>query len=149
MLRAFCRIGLLVACYFSLPLTFAAQSLPSRGDDIHTYSILGYDPATGDLGIAIASRVFNVSSFNGKAGVGVFSLQHSFLGQNLLTTVDGIRLNGESLSPADAISTPMTKDAGREWRHRRQGGVAGFTGPKRTHWTGDRQDRTSLLRATC
>lgn len=143
MLRAFCRIGLLVACCLGLPLTFAAQSLPGRDDDIHTYSILGYDPATGDVGIAIASRVFNVSSFYGKAGVGVFSLQHSFSGQNLLTAVDGVRLMEQGLSPADAIKTLMAKDAGREWRQMGavdvKGRVAGFTGPKCTYWSGDRQ----------
>ena len=146
MMRDFRRVAVLVAaCGLALPVTFGAQSLPGRDDDIHTYSILGFDPETGDVGIAIASRVFNVSSFYGKAGVGVVSLQHSFSGQNLLTAVDGVKLMEEGMSPEEAIKSLMSKDAGREWRQMGaidvKGRVAGFTGPKCTYWSGDRQGR--------
>lgn len=127
----------------ALTVTFSAQSLPGRDDDIHTYSILGYDAETGDVGIAIASRVFNVSSFYGKAGVGVVSLQHSFSGQNLMTAVEGVQLMEKGLAPAEALKALMDKDAGREWRQMgavdAKGRVAGFTGPKCTYWSGDRQ----------
>jgi uncharacterized Ntn-hydrolase superfamily protein len=127
----------------TLPVTFSAQSMLGGDDDIHTYSILGYDPATGDVGIAIASRVFNVSSFYGKAGVGVVSLQHSFSGQNLMTAVEGVELLEKGLAPADVIATLMGKDAGRDWRQMgvidATGRVAGFTGPRCTFWSGDRQ----------
>lgn len=147
MMRGVRCVGLwLVACALaSSSASFTAQSLPGRDDDIHTYSILGYDPETGDVGIAIASRVFNVSSFYGKAGVGVVSLQHSFSGQNLLTAVEGVRFMEQGLSPADAIKTLMAKDAGHEWRQMGavdvKGRVAGFTGPKCTYWSGDRQGK--------
>lgn len=142
----FWRVGLLLAaCSVVLSVPFAAQSLSGRDDDIHTYSILGYDPETGDVGIAIASRVFNVSSFYGKAGVGVVSLQHSFSGQNLMTAVEGVQLMEKGMSPDQAIESLMSKDAGREWRQMGavdvKGRVAGFTGPKCTFWSGDRQGR--------
>jgi uncharacterized Ntn-hydrolase superfamily protein len=144
MLRSDRRAVLVVIVIgLALTVTFSAQSLPGRDDDIHTYSILGYDPETGDVGIAIASRVFNVSSFYGKAGVGVFSLQHSFSGQNLMTAVEGVQLMEKGLAPAEAIKALMDKDAGREWRQMgavdAKGRVAGFTGPKCTYWSGDRQ----------
>ena len=134
---------LIVACLLALSMAFSAQSLPGRDDDIHTYSILGYDPQTGDVGIAIASRVFNVRSFYGKAGVGVVSLQHSFSGQNLMTAVEGVQLMEKGMAPADVIKTLMGKDAGRDWRQMgvidAKGRGAGFTGPKCTYWSGDRQ----------
>src|SRR5262249_36739319 len=143
LLRSWRAAWLIVLCGVALSVTFSAQSLPGRDDDIHTYSILGYDPETGDVGIAIASRVFNVSSFYGKAGVGVVSLQHSFSGQNLMTAVEGVALMEKGLAPADAIKTLMVKDAGREWRQMGavdvKGRVAGYTGPKCTYWSGDRQ----------
>jgi uncharacterized Ntn-hydrolase superfamily protein len=126
-----------------LGATFSAQGLGGRDDDIHTYSIIGYDPATGDVGIAIASRVFNVSSFYGKAGVGVVTLQHSFSGENLMTAPEGVKLLEKGLAPADVIKTLMAKDAGREWRQigviDTKGRVAAYTGPKCTYWSGDRQ----------
>ena len=90
MLRRVACLVVFVAVLGTLSIHFAAQGLPGRDDDVHTYSILGFDPETGDVGIAIASRVFNVSSFYGKAGVGVVSLQHSFSGQNLMTAVEGV-----------------------------------------------------------
>jgi uncharacterized Ntn-hydrolase superfamily protein len=143
LLRIWRALSLLALCGIAFSVTFSAQALPGRDDDIHTYSILGYDPETGDVGIAIASRVFNVSSFYGKAGVGVVSLQHSFSGQNLMTAVEGVALMERGLSPADAIKTLMDKDAGREWRQMGaidvKGRAAGYTGPKCTYWSGDRQ----------
>jgi uncharacterized Ntn-hydrolase superfamily protein len=132
-----------VSCGLALSVTYSAQSLLGPDDDIHTYSILGYDPATGDVGIAIASRVFNVSSFFGKAGVGVVSLQHSFSGKNLMTAVEGVELLEKGMAPGDVVKTLMGKDAGREWRQMgvldAKGRVAGYTGPQCTFWSGDRQ----------
>ena len=112
-------------------------------EPINTYSILGYDPKTGDVGIAIASRVFNVMSFYGKAGVGVVALQHSFAGQNLLTAVEGVQLMELGLSAADSIKMLMSKDAGRDFRQigavDSKGSVYGFTGSECTFYSGDHQ----------
>jgi uncharacterized Ntn-hydrolase superfamily protein len=110
---------------------------------ISTYSILGYDPQTGDVGIAIASRVFNVSSFFGKAGVGVVTLQHSFSGANLLTATEGVKLLEMGFAPAEVVRMLMSKDEGREFRQigviDAKGRVAAYTGPRCTLWSGDRQ----------
>ena len=50
-----------------------AQTLPPLPDPVATFSILGFDPATGEIGGAVQSRVFSVG--NGvlwaEAGVGV------------------------------------------------------------------------------
>lgn len=117
--------------------------IPPPDEEITTYSVLGYDPETGDVGIAIASRVFNVRSFYGKAGVGVVTLQHSFSGENLLTAVEGVELLEMGFEPAEAIRMLMSKDAGRDWRQigmvDARGNVMAFTGPDCTYWAGDRQ----------
>ncbi|HEV8177813.1 MAG TPA: DUF1028 domain-containing protein, partial [Gemmatimonadales bacterium] len=46
------------------PLTLSAQSptiAPSHGLKLaHTYSIVAYDPVTGDLGVAVQSKFPNV-----------------------------------------------------------------------------------------
>lgn len=145
MVRGYWRIGVIVACALVVPVPFGAQSPTGPDEDINTYSIVGFDPETGDVGIAIASRVFNVSSFYGKAGVGVVSLQHSFSGRNLLTAVEGVQLMEKGMSPEEAIKTLMSNDAGRDWRQMGavdvKGRVFGFTGPKCTLWSGDRQGR--------
>src|SRR5687767_15609999 len=57
-------------------LLFAARSLLAA-DPVATFSILGYDPATGEVGGAVQSRVFSVG--NGvlwaEADVGVVATQ--------------------------------------------------------------------------
>jgi uncharacterized Ntn-hydrolase superfamily protein len=132
-------------CFWSTRSS-AESSCPLGPDDlINTYSVLGYDPETKDVGIAIASRVFNVSSFYGKAGVGVIALQHSFSGQNLLTAVEGVELMEMGFSAADAIEMLMSKDAGKDFRQMgavdAKGRVAAFTGPECTYYSGDRQGK--------
>ncbi|MCI0658312.1 MAG: DUF1028 domain-containing protein, partial [Acidobacteria bacterium] len=55
--------------------------LPSRsalaGETVATFSIVGYDPATGDLGIAVESRFFAVGAVVpwASAGVGAIATQ--------------------------------------------------------------------------
>src|SRR5687767_10680617 len=54
-----------------------AHSPTQRGDTVATFSILAYDPATGEVGGAVQSRVFSVG--NGvlwaEAGVGAVATQ--------------------------------------------------------------------------
>ena len=139
-------LTLLGLSLFAAPSFAAVQnSSPASEPDelITTYSIVGYDPETGDVGIAIASRVFNVMSFYGKAGVGVIAMQHSFAGQNLTTAVEGVQLMELGFSAADTLKMLMSKDAGRDFRQMgavdAKGGVAAFTGPECTFYSGDRQ----------
>ena len=91
-----------------LVLVFVLASLASiplfaqAPDPIATFSILGFDPATGEVGGAVQSRVFSVG--NGvlwaEAGVGVVATQ---------AVVDvsygprGIELLREGLSPKAAV----------------------------------------------
>ena len=67
-------VVIVVLCVGRLWRVGAQQPLP---DPVATFSILGYDPATGEIGGAVQSRVFSVG--NGvlwaEAGVGVVATQ--------------------------------------------------------------------------
>ncbi len=116
---------------------------------VATFSILGYDPATGEVGGAVQSRVFSVG--NGvlwaEAGVGVaatqaivdvsYGPQAIALLRHGLTPVEVVKKVWES--DPDPRPTDWTK-FGRQFAViDAQGNVAAYTGPKATEWAGDRQ----------
>ena len=55
----------------------AAQQYKSDSPFAHTYSIVAYDPVTGDMGVAVQSHWFSVGAVVswGEAGVGVVATQ--------------------------------------------------------------------------
>src|SRR5262245_26776235 len=59
------------------PFVPALASSLTRDDTVATFSILAYDPSTGELGGAVQSRVFSVGNgvLWGEAGVGVVATQ--------------------------------------------------------------------------
>lgn len=126
----------------------AAQTMP---DPVATFSILGFDPATGEVGGAVQSRVFSVG--NGvlwaEAGVGAVATQ---------AIVDvgygpkGIALLRAGLKPDaiikaiwDSDPDPDPKNWTKEGRQfaviTAQGETAVYTGPKATAWAGHLQGK--------
>ncbi|HEY4217861.1 MAG TPA: DUF1028 domain-containing protein [Gemmatimonadaceae bacterium] len=113
-----------------------------------TFSILAYDPATGEIGAAVQSRVFSVG--NGvlwaEAGVGAVATQ---------AVVDvgygprAIALLREGVSPEQTVKAiwGTDPDTAADWpKDGRQfaaidakGNVYAYTGPKATSWAGDKQ----------
>jgi hypothetical protein len=72
------RFKLACAAIALSPLVLSAQRVPSMAiEPPGTFSILGYDPVTGEVGGAVQSKVFAVG--NGvlwaEAGVGVVATQ--------------------------------------------------------------------------
>ena len=74
--------GLLVLILvLSCPTLVPGQGAPARadasGEPVATFSIVGYDPETGEAGVAVQSRVFSVGNgvIWGEAGVGVVATQ--------------------------------------------------------------------------
>jgi uncharacterized Ntn-hydrolase superfamily protein len=113
-----------------------------------TFSILGYDPDTGELGAAVQSRVFSVGNgvLWGEAEVGMVATQ---------AIVDvgygpkAVELLGKGLAPAEIIKTIWDADpdpgyrgqpwpkAGRQFAVMNAKGVySAFTGDKATPWAG-------------
>ena len=98
-------VVLIVALAFTLPLLSSAQQRTANGpyDPPGTFSILGFDPETGEVGGAVQSRVFSVG--NGvlwaEANVGAVATQ---------ATVDvsygpqGLALLKQNMAPADIIT---------------------------------------------
>ncbi|WP_337169640.1 DUF1028 domain-containing protein [Gemmatimonas aurantiaca] len=118
---------------------------------VATFSILGFDPATGEVGGAVQSRVFSVG--NGvlwaEAGVGAAATQAivdvSYGPQALTLLRQGMR-------PADVVRQIWERDPDprpADWTKQgrqfavidAQGNVAAFTGPKATEWAGDKQGK--------
>jgi uncharacterized Ntn-hydrolase superfamily protein len=128
-----------------------AETVEPFPPPVATYSILGYDPATGEIGGAVQSRVFSVG--NGvlwaEAEVGIVATQ---------AVVDvsygprGLELLRAGVSPASAIQALIDSDPDprpADWsKQGRQlailsaaGEHAAHTGPKATEWAGSRAGR--------
>ena len=126
-----------------------AQNPPGRSPDpVATFSILGFDPATGEIGGAVQSRVFSVGNgvLWGEADVGMAATQAivdvSYGPKALALLRTGLR--PDAIVKAIWDSDPDPGLNGRDWtKQGRQfavmdakGNYAAFTGPKATPWAG-------------
>ncbi|MCZ8204250.1 DUF1028 domain-containing protein [Gemmatimonas sp.] len=122
---------------------------PAPWPPVATFSILGYDPTTGEVGGAVQSRVFSVGNgvLWGEADVGVVATQAIVdvsYGPQALSLLRG------GAKPADVVKQVWERDPDprpENWtRQGRQfavidarGNVAAYTGPKASEWAGDKQ----------
>jgi uncharacterized Ntn-hydrolase superfamily protein len=141
-------LALVAARGFSLR---AAAQAPAPLWETGTFSILGYDPATGEVGGAVQSRVFSVG--NGvlwaDASVGVAATQ---------AIVDvgygprALELLHKGLTPAAIVKEIWEEDPdplpdnwtkqGRQFAVMNlKGEYAAFTGPKATEWAGHKSGK--------
>jgi uncharacterized Ntn-hydrolase superfamily protein len=104
-----------------------------------TFSIVACDPASGDLGVAVASKFPAVGAVVpwARAGVGVVATQSS---ANTDFGPDGLRLMGGGLPAASALDAVLESDDDREERQvgfvDPTGGAASFTGANCMDWAG-------------
>jgi uncharacterized Ntn-hydrolase superfamily protein len=116
-----------------LTLSVSAQTYLSNSPLAHTYSIVAFDPATGDMGVAVHSHWFSVGSIVtwGEAGVGVVATQ-SFV--NPAFGPDGLALLKSGKTPQEALDELIKNDEGRDVRQLAildsKGRVATWTGKK-------------------
>jgi uncharacterized Ntn-hydrolase superfamily protein len=107
----------------------------------HTYSIVAYDSATGDLGIAVQSKFPNVGGIVpwAKAGVGAVATQS--LG-NTAYGDDGLRLMGMGATAPEAMRIVMRSDQRPSQRQvgmvDAHGNAASWTGDSCFDWAGGR-----------
>ncbi|KPJ61312.1 MAG: hypothetical protein AMJ46_02830 [Latescibacteria bacterium DG_63] len=108
---------------------------------VATFSIVAFDPETGDLGAAVQSKFFAVGTVVpwAKAGIGAIATQ-AFA--NTTYGPGGLKLLAEGRSPQEVIDALTSSD---EERERRQVGVvdakgnaATFTGKECFAWAGGR-----------
>ena len=132
------------------PVSVAAAAQQPDPAGTGTFSILGYDPATGELGAAVQSRVFSVG--NGvlwaEAGVGIAATQAvvdvSYGPKALALLRAGLAPNAIITAILDSDSDPGY--AGQPWpKAGRQfavmdpkGNYAAHTGRQATTWAGNK-----------
>jgi uncharacterized Ntn-hydrolase superfamily protein len=98
-------------------LVFLALSstLNAVDPEVHTFSIVAFDPATGDLGVAVESKYFGVGSVVpwAKAGVGAVATQAR---AKVSFGPDGLRLLATGKSPRETLDELLAADPLREQR---------------------------------
>jgi uncharacterized Ntn-hydrolase superfamily protein len=115
---------------------------PSHGEKLaHTYSIVAYDSATGDLGVAVQSKFPNVGGIVpwGRAGVGAVATQS--LG-NTAYGERGLDLIAQGATAEEALRIVMRTDTMLQDRQvgmvDARGNAASFTGKSTFDWAGGR-----------
>lgn len=116
----------------------AVTSSQATDPEVNTFSIVAYDPKTGDLGIAVASKVLGVGCIVpwGEAGRGAIATQSA---ANTAYGPEGLKLLTDKT--ADEVVQQLTNgDEGRAIRQLgivdAQGRAASFTGEKCNAWAG-------------
>ena len=115
---------------------------------VATFSIVGFDPATGEVGVAVQSRVFSVGNgvIWGEADVGVVATQAWV---DVSYGPQGIALLKAGLSPQAVVDSILAMDPdplGERWPKEgrqfsvmdAQGNVATYSGPVASEWAGFR-----------
>ena len=121
-----------------LALSAAPLSAQEAGLD-NTFSIIGRDPVTGDLGVAVASRTIAVGARvrGGKGGLAVFAHQS---GSNPMYSELGIELLQAGFTPDSALAFLLRADNGGMNRQvsilDAQGRTASWTSPTISDWKG-------------
>jgi uncharacterized Ntn-hydrolase superfamily protein len=111
----------------------------SAAEPIATFSIVGYDPETGELGVAVQSKFFAVGSVvpYAKAGVGAVATQA--FGNTTFGPL-GLELLAKGLSPQATLDSLVAPDEGRERRQvgiiDAKGNAVSFTGKECQAWAG-------------
>jgi uncharacterized Ntn-hydrolase superfamily protein len=142
-----CLVAALLVSGLALPHAAAAQ------DPVATFSILGYDAETGEVGGAVQSRVFSVG--NGvlwaEAGVGAAATQAivdvSYGPKAIELLRAGLRPEAIVKAIWDSDPDPQPDQWTKEGRQfaviDQQGRTAVYTGPKATTWAGHKQGKFS------
>jgi uncharacterized Ntn-hydrolase superfamily protein len=143
------RRWLIVAVVLLAGLKPAASTAP--WDPVATFSILGFDPDTKEIGAAVQSRVFAVG--NGvlwaEAEVGAVATQAVV---DVSYGPKGMELLRKGIAPGEIIKQilnadpdPRPADWSKQGRQfaviNARGEVAAYTGPKASSWAGDKQGK--------
>lgn len=108
-------------------------------DYVNTYSIVGFDPKTKELGVAVASKFLSVGSIVpwAKAGVGAVATQSW---ANPLYGLEGLELMAEGKSAEEVVNILTEKDEQKLLRQvgmvDANGNSASFSGSECYEWAG-------------
>lgn len=122
----------LIVLYMAACLSlFSSAQFKKSEPFAHTYSIVAWDPDTGEMAVAVQSHWFSVGSVVswGEGGVGVVATQ-SFVNKSF--GIRGLELLKQGKSPQEAVDILLSDDPGREVRQlailNAKGQVATHTG---------------------
>jgi len=137
------RLCLIISAFCTIVIVSAVADELPRLDTrpVATFSIVGHDPETGELGVAVASRFFTVGNVVpwAKAGVGAVATQSY---ANTSFGWRGLELLESGLTPDEAMTVLLRDD---DKPTRRQVGIvsanglsATYTGEDCLDWAGGR-----------
>ena len=135
------RIMLCVACLAAMALPGLNAREKPAAECLATFSIVGRDPATGELGVAVASKFFAVGTVVpwAKAGVGAVATQAY---ANTSFGWRGLRLFEQGLTPEETAKVMLRLDDNAQQRQlglvAADGSSYSFTGDKCLDWAGGR-----------
>ena len=147
-MRAKALVPALLVASLVAAVQVSARQESQLPEPVATFSILGYDPDTGEVGGAVQSRVFSVGNgvLWGEAEVGMVATQAIV---DVSYGPKGLALLRAGMSPSAIIKAIWDSDPdpglnGRDWpKEGRQfavmdakGNYAAFTGPKASPWAG-------------
>jgi uncharacterized Ntn-hydrolase superfamily protein len=135
------KIAILFSIFFlCLLLSEGVFNQQEHPDNIvATFSIVGFDPDTGDLGVAVQSKFLAVGSVVpwAKAGIGAVATQSL---ANTSYGPEGLKLLAEGLSAEEALEKLISSDKEKDLRQvgivDAKGRSAAFTGEKCFDWAG-------------
>jgi uncharacterized Ntn-hydrolase superfamily protein len=132
----------LFTLHFSLLLAQLPTVAPPHLDKLaHTYSIVAFDSATGDLGVAVQSKFPNVGGIVpwGRAGIGAVATQSL---ANTAYGERGLELIAQGATAEQALRSVMRTDTMLQDRQvglvDARGNAASFTGRATFDWAGGR-----------
>jgi uncharacterized Ntn-hydrolase superfamily protein len=131
-------IGLTLAALAGGPPASAQEAAPAT---VATFSIVGYDPTNGDMGVAVQSRYFAVGAVVPwvESGVGVIATQAAV---NTGYGPRGLALLRQGLTPQQVVDQLLAQDTFPRLPGRQvavldaRGRVAVHTGEGATEWAG-------------
>ncbi len=133
------RIGLFVSVLLLAACGGPHDTVPREAPPVATFSIVGFDPATGDVGVAVQSKVFGVGAIvpYARADVGAVATQ-AFADPAF--GPQGLRLMDEGLAASLAVERLIEGDPGRARRQLgmvdARGRPAAYTGTGCKAWAG-------------
>jgi uncharacterized Ntn-hydrolase superfamily protein len=137
-----CLIASLLAPHASDLVAQSPTEAPAHFTKLaHTYSIVGWDSATGDLGVVVQSKFPNVGGIVpwARAGVGAVATQSL---SNTAYGERGLELLAEGATAEEALRTVMRTDTMLQDRQvgivDAQGNAASFSGENTFDWSGGR-----------
>jgi uncharacterized Ntn-hydrolase superfamily protein len=130
---------IILASFLLLGLVNTVSAQQYEPGEEGTFSIIGRDPNTGQLGIAVQSKTIAVGSRTrgGKGGLAVFAHQAA---SNPMYSTIGIQLLEAGMTPQQALDMMLRSDEGKNNRQvailDAQGRTAAWTGPSASDWKG-------------